>query len=139
MIEETYPDKLTCQVFLHGYQRFRCILAEQKSLKTTHVGIGGANSKGSRAKWSQVPGSNALSVVLIRCQLTRWDRKPANDCQCENINLVRVLRIEGCWHEIVVLLSLGLLVLWTIGPCAVLSFIRFPPLRRLLGLDDRIK
>jgi hypothetical protein len=42
-------------------------------------------------------------------------------------------------HEIVVLLSLGLLVLWTIGPFAVFVVYHVPPLRRFLGLDDSIK
>jgi hypothetical protein len=54
-------------------------------------------------------------------------------------NLVRVSHIKSDMHDIVVLLSLGLLVLWTIGPLAVFIVYRVPPLRRLLGLDDPIK
>jgi hypothetical protein len=42
-------------------------------------------------------------------------------------------------HEVVVLLSLGLLVLWTIGPFAVFIVYHVPPLRRFFGLDDPIK
>jgi len=42
-------------------------------------------------------------------------------------------------HEIVVLLSLGFLVLWTISPFAVFIVYHVPPLRRFLGLDDPIK
>jgi hypothetical protein len=42
-------------------------------------------------------------------------------------------------REIVVLLSLGLLVLWTIGPFAVFVVYHLPPLRRFLGLEDSLK
>ena len=55
------------------------------------------------------------------------------------INLVRVFAHRSDMHEIVVLLSLGLLVIWTIGPFVVLILYYLPPLRRFLGLDDPIK
>jgi len=42
-------------------------------------------------------------------------------------------------HEVVVLLSLGVLVVWTIGPFVVFIVYHVPPLRRFLGLDDPIK
>ena len=60
--------------------------------------------------------------------------------QCEKkVNLVRVSHIKTDVHDLVVLLSLALLVLWTIGPLAVFIVYHVPPLRRFLGLDDSIK
>jgi hypothetical protein len=56
---------------------------EQEPQKTIHVGIGGAKCQRKPGEVSQVPGSTPFSAVLIRCQLTRWDRKLANDRQCE--------------------------------------------------------
>jgi hypothetical protein len=57
----------------------------------------------------------------------------------EKINLVRFFAHRRNVHEIVVLLSLGLLVFWTLGPFAVLIVYHVPPLRRFLGLDDSCK
>jgi len=39
-------------------------------------------------------------------------------------------------YEIGLLLSLVLMILWTIGPLVVLIIYQVPPLRRCLGLDD---
>jgi hypothetical protein len=57
----------------------------------------------------------------------------------KKLNLVRIFAHQSDVNDIVVLLSLGLLVLWTIGPFAVFIVYYVPALRRLLGLDDRIK
>jgi hypothetical protein len=57
----------------------------------------------------------------------------------KKLNLVRVSHIKSEVHDIVVLLSLGLLLLWTIGPLAVFIVYHVPPLRRFLGLGDPIK
>jgi hypothetical protein len=42
-------------------------------------------------------------------------------------------------HQIVVLLSLGILAVWTIGPFAFFIVYHVPPLRRFFGLDASIK
>jgi hypothetical protein len=57
----------------------------------------------------------------------------------KKLNLVRVSHTKSDVHDIVVLLSLGLLMLWTIAPFAVVIVYYVPPLRRFLGLDDPVK
>jgi uncharacterized membrane protein len=57
----------------------------------------------------------------------------------ENINLAVRFAHRSDMHEVVVWLSLGLLLVWTIGPLAVFIVYNAPPLRRFLGLDDPIK
>jgi hypothetical protein len=42
-------------------------------------------------------------------------------------------------HQIVVLLTLGFLAVWTIGPFAFFIVYHIPPLRRFVGLDASIK
>ena len=88
---------------------------------------------------SQVLGLTVFSAVLIRCQVTPWDRNLANDRQWEKNQSRARFAHQSDVHDIVVLLSLGLLVLWTIGPLAVFIVYHIPPLRRFLGLDDPIK
>jgi hypothetical protein len=56
----------------------------------------------------------------------------------KKINLFRFAHQSDVNH-IIVLLSLGLLVLWTIGPFTVFIVYHVPRLRRFLGLDDSIK
>ena len=56
----------------------------------------------------------------------------------KKLNLVRVSHIKRDVHGIVVLLALGLLLLWTIGPLGVVVVYHVPPLRRFLGLNDPI-
>lgn len=42
-------------------------------------------------------------------------------------------------REILLFLSVGLLMLWTIGPFAFFIVYLVPPLRRFFGLEDSIK
>lgn len=57
----------------------------------------------------------------------------------KNLNLTRGLTHQSNVHEILVLLGLGLLVLWTVGPFAVFVVYHVPSLRRFLGLDASVK
>jgi hypothetical protein len=57
----------------------------------------------------------------------------------KKLYLVRVIAHRWDMRAVIVLLSVVLLALWTIGPFAVFIAYHLPPLRRFLGLDDSIK